>query len=406
MLLTLFAIGYSLYAGAFYYYSTRLFGTDTKIKYGIATLFNTFLYLYYIFYVSFKYEYIALFILFALYFAQVKIIFKQSTTTVLFRALTLALHVIAMRMIIIGTYALSYDITIAQLAENQELRIITTTVLFFITIPYVLIVGIIFKKTGFAEVIKKGKSIQFSLVVLSTIFAYCLATTFFLYNLQIDDDKAIILVIKTGVCSLIGFFVCFIYDYMFTILDSHKDKFESLSEALEAGKEEYRKLSDEANIDSFTSLKVRDVAYTRIEHFLSDQEPFYVTFIDMDGLKTVNDTYGHNEGDFYILSVANILKEVYKNATIARVGGDEFIIVDKALSPYDAQDKANIAGEKISLISRESMKPYLTSASYGICYVDDYTLYSTADDIIKTADIKMYEHKRRMKKERVVVKPS
>ncbi len=406
MLLTLFAIGYTLYAGAFYYYSTRLFGTDTKIKYGIATLFNTFLYLYYIFYVSFEYEYFALLVLFALYFIQVKLIFNQPTTTVLFRALTLSLHVIAVRMIIIGAYALSYDLSILELSVNQELRIMTTTVLFFVTIPYVLLVGIIFKKTGFTDVIKKGKSIQFSLVVLSAIFAYCLVTTFLLYNLEIEDDNAIMLVIKTGLCSLIGFFVCFIYDYMFTILDSHKDKFESLSEALEIGKEEYRKLSDEATIDSFTSLKVRDVAYTRIEHFLSDQEPFYVTFVDMDGLKTVNDTYGHNEGDFYILSVSDVLKEVYTNATIARVGGDEFIIVDKALTPYDAQDKANIAGEKVSLISRGFKKPYPTSVSYGICYVDDYTIYSSADDIIKTADMKMYEHKRRMKKERIVVKPT
>ncbi len=363
--------------------------------------------MYYILYVSFEYEYIALIILFLLYFVQVKLIFRQSYTIILFRTFTMTLHVIAMRMVVIGSLALIYDTPIYILARDQEFRIIASTIFFFIALPYVFIVKTIFDRIDFVSVLKSGKSLIFSLYLLTAIFIYCLFTVYSLYPVTYPDVKTIYIIIKTGFCSLVSFFICFTYEYIFTKLAKHQNTYQVLSEALEQGKIDLEKLNQEATIDAFTGLNVRDVAYTRLEHFLSDEEPFYVFFLDMNGLKTVNDSYGHHEGDFYILKTAEILKENFKRDTIARLGGDEFFIVGKFQENNDPCEKIEKTLQEVAHISEKYNKEYETSLSYGYLVIDSSNnkILTSPDAIIKLADQRMYEYKKEIKKQRIVIVP-
>ncbi len=407
MLLFFFILSFTLYSLAFYFYATKLFGRSTKIQYGIASLFNAFLYIYYIFYVSFEYEYIAIVALFLIYIIQVKLIFKQNYLTILFRALTLTLHVIAMRMIVIGSFALMYDMPIYELARNQELRILTSTVFFFIAFPYVFIVRAIFIKINFVSVLKDGKSIAFSIYVLTAIFLYCVYTVGSLYPATFPEVKLIYVVIKTGACSLVGFFLCFTYEYVFTNLRWHQNKYQALSEALEQGEKDLEQLSYEASVDAFTGLKVRDVAYTRLEHFLSDNEPFYAIFLDMNGLKTVNDQFGHAEGDFYILQTVEILKNIFNRETVTRLGGDEFFVIGKLFDGASPRTKIEKLLYEVDQIAKIHHKKYETSISYGIALIDgsEETSNITPDEIIKLADERMYQYKKVRNLQRSVIVP-
>lgn len=133
---------------------------------------------------------------------------------------------------------------------------------------------------------------------------------------------------------------------------------------------------------------------------VAEKKTVMLTFIDMDGLKRINDNYGHDEGDFAIQKLADVIKDCCKQGSIcARFGGDEFVLFDtnaNADSPELLAKKFNAKIESKNDIIR---KPYRISASLGsyLTQVDEtYTLYR----IIKTADELMYEVKKQKKNSR------
>lgn len=125
-----------------------------------------------------------------------------------------------------------------------------------------------------------------------------------------------------------------------------------------------------------------------------------VAFIDMDGLKYINDNYGHNEGDFAIQRLANIIRDCCDNHSIcARFGGDEFIIFSADADENKAEALRIAFETKLAEINEIIRKPYKISASLGSHVTeagDDTTLYG----IISTADERMYETKKQKKNSR------
>lgn len=122
-----------------------------------------------------------------------------------------------------------------------------------------------------------------------------------------------------------------------------------------------------------------------------------LTFIDMDGLKFINDNYGHNEGDFAIQRLANVIKDCCSNNSVcARFGGDEFVIFSSGISDSSAdalERRFNTLIESMNCIIK---KPYTLSASLGSIITEvgpNDTLYG----VIKQADEKMYEVKKSRK---------
>ena len=119
----------------------------------------------------------------------------------------------------------------------------------------------------------------------------------------------------------------------------------------------------------------------------------------MDGLKFINDNYGHNEGDFAIQRLAGVIQDSCMNGICARFGGDEFIVFTAGV--VDGDDEAFIRrfNSKIEAMNNIIRKPYTLSASIGSVIVTtnaDTTLYS----VIKQADEKMYEVKKLRKNSR------
>lgn len=124
------------------------------------------------------------------------------------------------------------------------------------------------------------------------------------------------------------------------------------------------------------------------------------TFIDMDGLKFINDNYGHNEGDFAIQRLASIISDCCMQGSIcARFGGDEFVIFSSNASDESEERLQQRFNAKIENINAIINKPYTLSASIGSIVAtadENTTLYS----LIKQADEKMYEVKKSKQKAR------
>jgi len=165
------------------------------------------------------------------------------------------------------------------------------------------------------------------------------------------------------------------------------------------------RLLDDSEIDKLTGLKNR----RGMEHVLKEllgeasrSDYFYAVVFDLDGLKLINDNYGHTEGDFAITSIANAVSQVTgSNEVSIRAGGDEFYLVgiNKHCTEKTLIDKVSRYRAIVSDINHTSSKPYEISASVGFC-VKKLSEVSTVDDIIREADKYMYLCKAENKKQR------
>lgn len=133
---------------------------------------------------------------------------------------------------------------------------------------------------------------------------------------------------------------------------------------------------------------------------VSSEKTVMLTFIDMDGLKFINDNYGHDEGDFAIKELANVIKECCDSDDIcARFGGDEFVIFNKNATEDSRLILEQKFNSKLEHHNSIVTKPYKISASIGsvVEKVDSsYTLFR----IVKMADEVMYEVKKKKKNSR------
>lgn len=123
--------------------------------------------------------------------------------------------------------------------------------------------------------------------------------------------------------------------------------------------------------------------------------PAALLFIDLDGLKQINDTFGHAAGDFALLHMARLLASMIRSTDIAaRIGGDEFALLLDGLSEQDATEKADQLSALIDETECRFGDDVLPlSASFGCTAlrVDDSDFAAIA-----RADIAMYAAKRRL----------
>ncbi len=125
-----------------------------------------------------------------------------------------------------------------------------------------------------------------------------------------------------------------------------------------------------------------------------------ISFIDMDGLKAINDNFGHNEGDFALRTLASIISDSCdKSMTCCRFGGDEFIILGVNAEEEDIAKVEDTIKKRIDHTNKLISKPYRVEGSIGTVVTrisDDMTLFK----LISMADGLMYEQKKRKRTSR------
>ncbi|KPI17236.1 diguanylate cyclase with PAS/PAC and GAF sensor [Actinobacteria bacterium OK074] len=117
-----------------------------------------------------------------------------------------------------------------------------------------------------------------------------------------------------------------------------------------------------------------------------------VLFCDLDGFKSVNDRFGHNAGDAVLIEVAQRLSRGLRDGdTVARLGGDEFVVLADGLGRADAEDLAARLRNEIIQPIRHDGRAMRVGASFGIGWAH---CGMTADEVLKSADERMYVEKR------------
>lgn len=121
--------------------------------------------------------------------------------------------------------------------------------------------------------------------------------------------------------------------------------------------------------------------------------------MDMNRFKSINDTYGHVEGDQALIAVASCLKKacggVPGRPFIARYGGDEFIVVMETESDLDAEHLCDYIHMTLAVENHRLKKPYNLSISIG--WVRNEQNNRSIKKLLRRADIELYEKKRQFK---------
>ena len=125
--------------------------------------------------------------------------------------------------------------------------------------------------------------------------------------------------------------------------------------------------------------------------FAGKKVPLNIILIDLDGLKHINDNYGHGAGDNAIRVIATALREACpKGSLCVRFGGDEMLAVIPGKN--DPEAVKHDINRRIERYNAKEGKPYLISASAGI-YRTDSTCDTDFEHLIKEADAIMYAEK-------------
>jgi diguanylate cyclase (GGDEF)-like protein len=172
-------------------------------------------------------------------------------------------------------------------------------------------------------------------------------------------------------------------------IDALRDKVAQLQERVE-------QLDMLAHEDSLVDLPNRRGFVRALERIIDRvnryQEKAALLFVDLDGLKQINDSFGHQAGDEALIQVARLLVDgVRKSDVVARIGGDEFAIV---LGHSDAETARETSARLIDLIAgselRHNGNALPLSVAIGAAEIDGE---DTPETVMARADAEMYRRK-------------
>lgn len=180
--------------------------------------------------------------------------------------------------------------------------------------------------------------------------------------------------------------------YAFPVLDANGDTiaYKGIYIDITYHKESQDKIKYLSFHDQLTGLYNRRFFEEEIKRLdAKENYPLSLVMIDANGLKLINDTFGHKAGDLVLKKIAEILKREFRSDdVIARVGGDEFVIL---LPNTDSAAVEKIIERVKKAASKEKVEGIEVSVAYGWDTKSDP--YTHIDDVFKRADTKMYSQK-------------
>ena len=160
--------------------------------------------------------------------------------------------------------------------------------------------------------------------------------------------------------------------------------------AKQALKEQLQLASSDSLTGALNRRYLTSQLETRRADFVRNQRVSSLVLIDVDGLKALNDRFGHKTGDQVLKAVVDItLQRIRGSDSLFRIGGDEFALILADAKSHDALTVSNDIRRLLREHVSSDRPPF--SVSFGVCCVDET---ASSDDWLARADEALYEAKR------------
>jgi len=162
-----------------------------------------------------------------------------------------------------------------------------------------------------------------------------------------------------------------------------------------------KQLKELARIDSLTGCYSRRYGLELLDRQIKlshrSKSPLLLTFLDVDDFKTINDTFGHDEGDKVLKESVELFKSTLREVDIiCRMGGDEFLLIFPDSSLKEVSLIRGRLQKNLSQLNKKIKKNYQIKFSMGFSeYLPDKP--ETLDELIRIADQRMYDEKKKNK---------
>ncbi len=402
LLLVLLGVMFIAYHHTFFSYCAYIFNVNKypKLPGLICGAINFTFWIIYLFFAPIIFESAAIFLYAFLLLVETKIVFKANIIQMLFISVTFTINLFAKRLAVLATMALLNGGIIVDVMSDIKNSLIVAIICFGVSVSTINFARKAIPRNSLDTILSDNKNLAFLTTAYSILFVTLFA---FLLTIDVDAGQGLLYQYVTlGFVSISAFAVFIVFAYNLAELRIQTETYKRLSIKNTEDLEKIKNLEQVAIKDTLTYLYTRDYADELIQKMIDKKEHFFVAFVDLDGLKIVNDNYGHDEGDFYIKTVAEILQDYFKDDYVCRYGGDEMVVVGTCTAEDETTRKLIQSYKAVVNIPKQYNKVYATSISYGVAFKRPSESI-TASELIAVSDARMYELKKSNKKHRKVV---
>lgn len=258
------------------------------------------------------------------------------------------------------------------------------------------------RKAGMGQkcrvLLKDSASLRFLVRIMAVLYIYLILNLLTYYN---GGNYMVMKLwgLKSAVFAVTGFYFAMAYSIRMGEVNQYIEKARRERAALVAEKEAEEQIRIVAYTDPLTGCHNRQYAEEILDTLWTSRTPFGIIFLDLNGLKWVNDYYGHVFGDNYILAVAHALERfISKEDMMFRYGGDEFLVILKSADRSQAVEIMDRVNGHLAQLCRDHGRDIFMSVSWGFA---DSAEKASLEALLHMADQRMYENKKAMHKGRL-----
>lgn len=203
---------------------------------------------------------------------------------------------------------------------------------------------------------------------------------------------------KSSIFVMVGEMLSVILAIRLAQLNAYRKESQRTKQIMQEEKMREEELRMIAIRDPLTGCENRLQLEKRLQEAKKQAQRMYIAFLDLNGLKHVNDTYGHEMGDVYLLELTGAIQKTYGYPhTMYRYGGDEFILLFEHMSKEKAMECLDKMQEALENSRIQNAYDFSMSFSYGVVAIEEE---DTIEALIHKADERMYDMKKQMQKKK------